>query len=732
MTCLAVTALIYIAYYYLFSTASRATTSRNLLSAFVMSCAQVVMTELLLGLWHLLQLPFLIMANVALAGLVLLLARRRSPISLRATLKADIIGCRRSLAEAADIFTISIGVLVILTYGWIAAAAYYLPPRGIDDLVYHLPTIFEYIQSHEIKLLPVALRPHYAFPENAELLFMWPTIFAGTQRLVDGLNIPFVLVSILTVHALLRHFTIRRRDALFAALLYALTPVVIMQSGVNYIDVIVALFCLLSLYFALQFHGSGNIACLYAAGASIGLMLGMKYTMLLLALPLQLLIVPGLFRARWRHTAGYLWVILLLCGWWYGRNMVLFSDPFYPLNFLGFLLGKPGESGIFNNIRVNLGNWVSQQLVGDAGIGSCDGGFGLVFWGVGFSSWLYYGIYSLINARGAGMGRLVSLACLPAGFLLLLSIPEIDAHVTGRLAIFVVAIGLFSFCETMKILNDPQCSAILKSMCIFLSLLNASLLTVSIKPHFNLGTVIQDRIQQQYPSDFKYFSPGTRTARSQQGLVCEALDYITRGDRTGLYCHLISDPFLFYPSSAYGSKLQNRLAYTHPPVRWAIEAYLYTYYPGLHDINLDATTSGYDIIADNGYVVAAHWDYGCLILRRDIFDKPDKQRLLAEYYKQTWPEAITAARQISPVLTEEIPIVTSSQIGYGLRCLYAGQQRMGRVVTTPGTLESLAAAGRKIRRCYTLGKPLPGFNAEKVGRVIYANNELTVYLNRKP
>lgn len=732
MTCLAITALIYGAYYCLFASSSSASTSRNLLLAFVMSCAQIVMTELGLGLGHHLQASFLLMINVLIAGLVLLVAHRRRTCSLPFLLKSTVASCRRSLSAAGDAYTVSLGILVILVYGWVVASAYYLPPRGIDDLVYHLPTIFEYIQSHEIRLLPVTLRYQYAFPENAELLFLWPTIFTGNQRMVDGVNVPFVFFSILTVYALLRHFDIDERDALFASLLYALCPVVMMQSGVNYIDLIVSLFCLLGLYFSLRFHASGSIACLYAAGVSTGLMLGMKYTALLLALPLQLLILPGLFRTRWRHTAGYLGVILLLCGWWYGRNMAVFRDPFYPLNFLGFLLGKPGGMGIFNNIRVNLSHWVSQQLVGDIGIGSCDGGFGLVFWGMGFSSWLYYGIYSLVHAGKTGMGRLVSLAYLPIGFLLLLSVQDAEVPYMGRLAIFVVAIGLFSFCETMKILGDRWCGAILKGTCIILSLLSASLLAVSIKPHFNLGTVIQDRIRQQYPPDFKYFSPAKRTARAHQGFVCEALDYITRDDKTGLYCHLISDPYLFYPSSAYGSNLQNRLAYAHPPGRDAIEAYVHTYYPGLRNMAVDASTNSYDIIADSGYVVAAHWDYGCLILRRDIFEKPEKQRLLAEYYRKTWPEAITAARQVSPVLTEEIPIVTSSQIGYGLRFLYRGQERMGRVVTVPGTLESLAAAGQKIGRCYTFGKPLPGFNADKVGRVAYANDELTVYLNRKP
>lgn len=731
MTCLAVTLLILIAYYTLFSSASSANISNRLLLSFVMSCTQIVLTELALGIGHQLHLSNLIITNLLLAGIVLIAACHRGTAPLISVLRNDITNCKLTMSTAWDPYTAILGILTVLTYGWITLSAYYLPPRGIDDLVYHLPPIFEYIQTHKISLLPVTLRYQYAFPENAELLFLWPTIFAKSQRMVDGTNIPIVFVSILAMYAFLRHFEIKSREALFAALLYALCPVVMMQAGVNYIDIIVSLFCLLGLYFAIQFYNSRSITFLYAAGISTGLMLGMKYTALLLVLPIQILILPRLIRVERRHKAGYVMVIILLCGWWYGRNMVLFNDPFYPLNFLGPILGKPGGVGILSNIRVNLTHWVSTQLIEDIGIGSYDGGFGLVFWGVGFSSWLYCVVYSLARFHKTGMVRLVVLSYLPAGFLLLLSVSEAEVPFMGRLAIIVVSIALFSLCETMKNLNDTRCVAVIKITCILLSLLNISLLSVSIKPHYSLTAVVRDRLRQQYPSGFKYVAEAERTTRADHGLVWEVLDLLTRDEKTGLNCHIISDQLLFSPAPVYGSNLQNRVAYMHPSSPGKIDAYVATYYPGLRNIKLDATTSSYDIVADRRYIVAANWPYGCLILKRSVYEKPDKQRLMADYYRRTWPEAITQAMQFAPQLAKGIPLVTSSQIGYGVRFLDMKAQRAERVVITPTYLEEMVADRLQLSRCYTIGKPLAGYHTEEIGHVAYRYDVLTLYLNKK-
>ncbi|NVO00751.1 MAG: glycosyltransferase family 39 protein [Geobacteraceae bacterium] len=732
MTCLFITALLYFSYYYLFSTTLAELLSRKILLSVVMSCAQIVMTELLLGICNNLHVSYLLGINLLIAFLIILSGYRLSKQPFLATVKNDFYCLRRSWVESKDFYTVTLGILALATYTWIFAVSYYLPPRGIDDLAYHLPTIFEYIQSHKISLLPVELRYHFAFPENAELLFMWPTIFAGNQRLIDSANLPFVFLSILSVYALLRHFEISGRNALLAALLYALCPVVIIQSGVNYIDIILSLFFILSLYFSLLFHSGRRRIYLFAAAISIGMMLGMKYTALLLALPLQLLIFPGLVRAKWHDKVGYITLVIALCGWWYARNMVVFNDPFYPMDFLGLLPVPPGKVSLFDNILLNLPHWTTRYLIEDTGVGTYDGGFGLFFWGMGFSSWLYISVHSLLHINKTGLSRFIMLAYLPVGFILLLAVPEADVPYVGRMAMFIVVIGLYSFCETMKLLNDKFAVSALKFTCIALSILTVGLVFSSVKPSYSISSAFADRLSHKYPSEFKYMSDAIRTRRAAHGYAWEALDFLTRSDKTGLYCYIITDPAFFAPAPVYGSNLQNRIAYSHKQAKGTIEAYVCTYFAGFQNVKLDELRSSYDIITNGDYFLVAHWNYSCLILHKSIFRDPAKQELLAQYYKNTWPEAITAAMQIKPFLSEKIPVITSSQIGYGLQYLETQPQQRERTVMTPNGLEEMVASQKSFTRCYTFNKPLAGYSYKQMARVVFKTAEIRVYLNWKP
>jgi hypothetical protein len=165
--------------------------------------------------------------------IIVVTACRGHFLEILGTIKDDSIRVKKIIVEISDGYNVALISLICLAYLWIIVASYYLPPRGVDDLVYHLPPVFEYITSHKIFLLPIDIRSHFAFPENAELLFMWPTIFSYDQRMVDSVNIPFALFSIVVVYVLLSKLNISKKDSFFAAMLYALCPIVIMQAGSN-------------------------------------------------------------------------------------------------------------------------------------------------------------------------------------------------------------------------------------------------------------------------------------------------------------------------------------------------------------------------------------------------------------------------------------------------------------------------------------------------------------------
>jgi hypothetical protein len=740
--CLSITLSIFFAHYYFLSSLRPSGVLYKLLAASVLTCAQIILTELSLGLFNLLYLSFVVIMNLSIAALVLSLGRR-SGLGSRARLQDDVVCAKEAVRTAFDGYSIVLGALVVLLYGWILVAAYYLPARGIDDIAYHLPAVFEYVRSHGIRLLPLATPP-FAYPENAELLFLWPVLFAHNQTMVDGINVPFVLLSVLAVYALARHFSLPKDDSLFAALLYALCPVVMMQAGVNYVDIIVSVFLLLSTYFTLRYYERQRWLDISLAGLSIGLMCGMKYTAPFLALPLQLLIVPAL-RKRKRHAIGYVSIILLAGGWWYVRNAYILGAPLYPMHFQARVpdgLVNFGEGSILQNIRYNLPYWITRYPLQDNKVGTYDGGFGLVFWGICFSSWIYMAFQSVVHFRKSGLPRLVMLSYLPAGFLLLLSFPPRFVDYNGRLAMFVVAIGLFAFSEVLGSIQDRVYKAIIKSICVALSVITVTLLFESVQPLYRFGAAFTDERNQTHTSEFKYLA-ASFIPHVDLGPAWELLDLLSREGPGGLNCFIASDSALYWSSPAYGSRLQNRVlnmgGEEQPQADAIVGMFLdknllgdpLTMSGALSDPGLLGATTIRDVLAKDDYVRVVHSDHSCLLLRRDIFSLPEKQRILQAYYRDAWPEAIDLAAQLDTRLDPNVPVIATNEIGYGVLYLDMRMGRPERVHLVFDNGEDEVASSRNMKACYTFQRPLSGYRSWKISQMVYKGKELDVFLNRR-
>ncbi len=744
MLCVLLTILIALSYYSLLSSLSSESVLNKVIMSSVITCAQIILSELILGLSHNLCLQYIVVLNVTISIFIILISLTPGNNILLTTIKYDINNLLINARKSLDAYNIILGLLVFLAYGWILMSSYYLPIRGIDDLYYHLPPIFEYIQSHEIKLLPINVHSSFAFPENAELLFMWPTIFSSSQRMLDGLNVPFVLLSIATIYALLRHFCISRIDSFFASFLYVLCPVIIMQSGTNYVDIIVSLFLLLTLYFALKFYDTQRVVYLYSTAVSIGLVCGMKYTAVFLTIPIQLMVLKKIKAVDKRHSVCCFALIILLCGWWYVRNTFVLHDPLYPMNIFASLLGgHAGGGGVINlnTIIANIHKWFLRYPLEDIGVGSFNGGFGLVFWGIGFPSWLYISVRSLFNFRTKDLPKHIVLVQLPIGFLLLLIVPESNIEFAGRFSIFVVAIGLFAICQTMHILKDKVFTASVKVLCTLFSIMTISLMSISNKPTYALGSVISDKLNHKNPSEYKYLM-NSMPEYAGFRFIWEPLDYLTRDDSTGLNCFVAAKANLFITATVFGSGLQNRVLNLHPQQHEKVDAYLYLY-PNRairflelsiipHNIKVNDDVSIHDVLTDKNYMIVSHSESGCLIMHKSIINRIDKQKLLRYYYLDTWPEAIKVANLIMPSLREDIPVVTSSHLGYGLRYLDYGMNKPDRVLMTLEGMEEITASKMKVTKCYTLDNPLTGYKYNKIANVVYNDKVISLYLNTSP
>jgi hypothetical protein len=224
---------------------------------------------------------------------------------------------------------------------------------------------------------------------------------------------------------------------------------------------------------------------------------------------------------------------------------------------------------------------------------------------------------------------------------------------------------------------------------------------------------------------------------SELRYIWEPLDYITRDDKKGLNCYLAADIQYFIMAPLYGSKLQNRMATINSSTHEMADALVYTYFSNdifghfvdpqiyYHKYKLDME----DMLANDDYVTVTTSTNGCLLLKKTVINDVVKQRLLKSYYEDTWPEAIQAARQMIPYIKEDVPLITSNCLAYGVRSQDMSIHKLSRVILTPSRMEEKVAGKKGIQRCYTFDKPLNGYTSKLIASAMYENQTIGLFLN---
>ncbi len=742
----AVTLLIAFGYYLLAHKLKVDSFGTRLVVVGLLSCAQIILTQLIAGIAGLLYLSVLVTFNVMISAAVIAYSRMTDRCEKEGIARFFLRDSRIVKESLRPICSWENTVLIILgafVSSWIVIAAYFLPPRGVDDLTYHLPAIFQHIVSHKITLLPPELRTHFAFPQNSEFLFMWPAIFFHSQKLVDAVNLFMAIFGAAVIYAFSRMLNRAARESSFIALLFLFTPVVMMQAGSNYIDIITSVFFLLSLYFSALFYLTTRPLYLYCAGISLGLMAGTKYTMPFLAIPLQFFILPALVKKRrWHQLILYLFLIMAFGGFWYVRNYLILGRAFYPMRFFKSgmnVIKSGGKVDIVRDVLFSPEKW-KLLCLDDAGLGTYDGGFGLIFWCLAFPSLIYVLVMSmrrLIDDKGFSL-----MLWLPApiGFLMLLFVPVAELKVTARFGLFIVPIGLLAFGEVLQwFKNNRVFSIALKSSCVFFSLLSASLLSTAATPTYRLDVVKDDIVNHRHPSEYKYLMSSPWVFPLLR-YAWEPLDYLTKDDSRGISCYVASSWDVFWLAPVYGSRLQNRIWNVENDYSKKPDACIFLFGPESEIFYLGRKIAPQEILSDPEYILitqadrafCAHPTRAFLFMKKAFFENNGKKRLLVSYYRDTWPLALEAAERFRGFLEKDIPIVTSDPIGYGMRCLESDRRIENKVYFVPHGSEEEVCRNNSLSSVYSFGRPLDGFSSSAVKSMRAGDKEVVLYKNTRP
>ncbi|MBI5742069.1 MAG: hypothetical protein HZA16_15330 [Nitrospirae bacterium] len=360
----------------------------RLAGAFVLGLTQITVTEMLLGvvLKQLYAGP-LFFLNATVSALVLIGSARAVNRQRAVT---DGSGARTNILEEISgtvawlvseirnsLTLLAVSVLFILSVCWIMFLGYLFPSYSWDGLWYHLPIVGHIMQSgavREISNNSFIEQFINIFPKNIELFFLWNIIFLQSDVIADLSQLPFVFAGIISIYGLAVRLGVGSRHAIYAALLFFFTPVVILQASTNYVDVAVAALFFAAVNFLMAEDvafsppfgkgGQGGllertevVARLHhknittmLAGLATGLLLGSKGSGPLFTGILSAVFIVREFRRGLTSSAlAYFFIpVFLTGGYWYVKNWLVYGNPVYPMeiSFFNITLFKGLYQGI--------------------------------------------------------------------------------------------------------------------------------------------------------------------------------------------------------------------------------------------------------------------------------------------------------------------------------------------------------------------------------------------------
>lgn len=361
---------------------------------FILGLTQIITTELLLGVVFekLFPAPLFLLNVLISSGVLILAVASGGSKGLLDEIRDETIRIFRIIR--GDLVLLSIFVLFVISVCWTIFLGYLFPSYSWDALNYHLPMVGQIMQSGIIMENPTpSFVQQYMniFPKNINLFFLWNIIFLKSDVIVDLSQLFFTLAGVITIYSMAVKLKINEKYAIYSALLFFFTPVLILQSTINYVDVAVSILFLIAINFLMydsleDYTGLNAKALLLKqrsfpvlmSGVTTGILLGAKPIGPFFIVAIASAIVIREFIKHFAtlntisakkgsllkeglktYTVYFITPVILIGGYWYIRNWIFHGNPIYYLDisvfnitiFKGLRKGW-GESApeIFNNL----------------------------------------------------------------------------------------------------------------------------------------------------------------------------------------------------------------------------------------------------------------------------------------------------------------------------------------------------------------------------------------------
>jgi len=335
----------------------------SLIAFFLFYLAQIIATELLLGLAGLLYLKYLILTNLCVLLLLMALSKKKRlalpDINIK-TLVSELLKNKIVLLIASIIigFTI-IKIFTVLTN----------PPFGWDDLSYHFVFPVEWLKTGNLDT-PITIcddpSPPY-YPINGSLFFLWLILPFKSVFMANLGQLPFFVLAFLSIYNISRKIGIPKELSFYAAGFFIIVPNVFRQIELGYVDVMIAALYLAGLNFLINLNKNFSLKTTILWAIAFGIFLGTKTSAIIYGIPLVILFALITLQHHNSKTtkkiprawAVFLLITIALGGFAYIRNIILTGNPIFPAEIK--ILGQIIFSGVMP-MSSYRGQWTPHEF----------------------------------------------------------------------------------------------------------------------------------------------------------------------------------------------------------------------------------------------------------------------------------------------------------------------------------------------------------------------------------
>ena len=447
----------------------------RIIGSFILGLAQIIATEMLLGLLfkQLYATPLFILNIIISSSVFIIAASVRRDILFGAYEEIRSETGRISGIINRDRILLFIFAIFLASVCWMIFLGYLLPSYAWDALWYHLPMAGYIMQSGAIQEnhTPWFIDQFInIFPKNIELFFVWNIIFLKNAIIADLSQMLFTLMGVLTIYSMALKLKIKETYALYSSLLFFFTPIMILQSTTNYVDVAISVLFLITVNFLIskpEGHDGDKKGEVYfrrwpllLSGIAAGILLGSKGSGPLFIAVLSLAILSRIFIKRFNLRPCLLYFLLpaLLFGsYWYIKNWVLYGNPVYPMEisiaditiFKGLYGGiiDPSPEVLNNLSPLNKLLYVWEERVKYYLYDSRFSGFGPL-WFILFLPGILLSTVLAIKRKGYNF--------LFIGIILIVTFILYPRNWNTRYVIFIVGLGALSFGMTLEYFRERE------------------------------------------------------------------------------------------------------------------------------------------------------------------------------------------------------------------------------------------------------------------------------------